>query len=71
MEHRFSKKRIVRQLNNDLFKNILEYLGFEFSFKIIIKINSKFKQYFENLYKEHIELLMKYQTGLTECGSKK
>ncbi len=58
--------RRVRQINNNLLQIILEYVGFELSFKTIFKINSNFKIFVELIYQNHNDHLSKYKKVLFE-----
>ena len=58
------KRRILRQLNDNLLKIILEYVGFEESLKTIVKINSNLKEMIVNLYKNQLDHLSEYKKNL-------
>jgi hypothetical protein len=57
---------IVRKINNKLLHIILEYVGFELSFKIIFKINSNFKNFVEHIYRNQNDHLSEFKKVLFE-----
>ena len=58
--------RIVRLINNNLLKIIIEYVGFELSFKTIFKINSNFKNFVELIYQNQNDHLSEFKKVLIE-----
>jgi hypothetical protein len=58
--------KIVRHINNKLLQIILEYVGFEPSFKTIFKLNSNFKNFVELIYKNQNDHLSEFKKLLFE-----